>query len=625
MAIRFHLVGAAFFLSMSFGSAIAQNTERFSEKTIQQLQAIQELRQHQSPIENKLSSQLLGAVKAIEGTPRVEQAPHLGSHAEISNEGLVRITINGQITQELESLVAKQGGRDIVTPPERSMMSTLFPLAKVRELAARPEVHAIELSAKPQRNTMPPSTEDDEGEIAHDAAAAREKYKATGSGVRVCVLSDSTTSVDPSSGQRIDNLANAKQNGSLPDVKIIRDYMGTDGNGEGVAMLEIVHRIAPDAELVFTTAEQSSLEMARNLGELTDPANGVKCDIIVDDYSYPDESPFGNGNISSEVAKASKAGILYFSSAANNNNFLKDKKNSGTWEGDFKASATHKPIQIHGKQYSVHEFSPGKTSAMISSSNTNGGLQHCSCISINLWWTDPPNNTSSDYIIAVLDQGGNVTDYSSGSHRRPRASVRANTNSRLVILKEASAPIRFLHLGAYRAYLDVGTPGAVSGHNAAGAANAFSVAEIDASGSKAPYLGGQQVHVIPESSDGPRRIFFDEQGNDTNGNPITSTTNLTSKGGKALKKPDITAASCVTTDVPMSPQSKNPYIFCGTSAAAPHAAAIAALIKSAHSDWTPDQIRKALTTTALDIETPGWDALSGYGVVMPGPALAAHP
>src|SRR6185436_14127838 len=61
--------------------------------------------------------------------------------------------------------------------------------------------------------------------------------------------------------------------------------------------------------------------------------------------------------------------------------------------------------------------------------------------------------------------------------------------------------------------------------------------------------------------------------------------------------------------------------FFGTSAAAPHAAAIAGLIKSANPSCTQAQIKTALTNTAIDIETVGTDRDAGFGIVMPYPAL----
>ena len=68
------------------------------------------------------------------------------------------------------------------------------------------------------------------------------------------------------------------------------------------------------------------------------------------------------------------------------------------------------------------------------------------------------------------------------------------------------------------------------------------------------------------SSDGPRKIFYKPDGTAiTPGNFLFAT-----NGGQTLIKPDFAAADGVTTKTPgFSP-------FFGTSAAAPHAAAIAA-------------------------------------------------
>ena len=63
--------------------------------------------------------------------------------------------------------------------------------------------------------------------------------------------------------------------------------------------------------------------------------------------------------------------------------------------------------------------------------------------------------------------------------------------------------------------------------------------------------------------------------------------------------------------------------FYGTSAAAPHAAAIAALLKSALPGLTLAQVRTALNASAIDIETPGVDRDTGAGIIMAHAALQA--
>ena len=55
--------------------------------------------------------------------------------------------------------------------------------------------------------------------------------------------------------------------------------------------------------------------------------------------------------------------------------------------------------------------------------------------------------------------------------------------------------------------------------------------------------------------------------------------------------------------------------FAGTSAAAPQAAGLAALLWSSHPDWTPNQIAQALREVALDLGPPGHDCETGYGLI----------
>ena len=108
------------------------------------------------------------------------------------------------------------------------------------------------------------------------------------------------------------------------------------------------------------------------------------------------------------------------------------------------------------------------------------------------------------------------------------------------------------------------------------------------------------------SSDGPRKVFYQ-----ANGAPYTPG-DVSSTGGIVRQKPDITAAD----GVQVTGVGGFPSPFFGTSAAAPHAGAIAGLIKSANSLFTPAQIRTALTSTAVDIEALGTDRDSGAGIIL---------
>src|SRR5207247_10053432 len=125
------------------------------------------------------------------------------------------------------------------------------------------------------------------------------------------------------------------------------------------------------------------------------------------------------------------------------------------------------------------------------------------------------------------------------------------------------------------------------------------------------FVGGAANPVETFSSDGPRQIFFN-----ADGTPITPG-NFSSTGGTVRQKPDIAAADGVATATP----GFNPFF--GTSAAAPHAAAIAALLLQLRPDiaergdiTATNVVRGLFATSALDIEGAGVDIQSGVGIVM---------
>jgi hypothetical protein len=97
-------------------------------------------------------------------------------------------------------------------------------------------------------------------------------------------------------------------------------------------------------------------------------------------------------------------------------------------------------------------------------------------------------------------------------------------------------------------------------------------------------------------------VFFE-----ANGTPLTPG-NFSSTGGEVRNQPKLAAADGVSTAAP----GFNPFF--GTSAAAPHAAAIAALLLE-NSDLTPAGFEQVVAATALDIEAASFDRDSGHGIV----------
>jgi subtilisin-like proprotein convertase family protein len=166
-----------------------------------------------------------------------------------------------------------------------------------------------------------------------------------------------------------------------------------------------------------------------------------------------------------------------------------------------------------------------------------------------------------------------------------------------------------LHVNTNRGELAVATAGQTHGHNSTTAPFSFGVAATPAQAAfPGPFGPAHGVELF--SSDGPRRILYHGDGT-----PITPG-NVSSTGGIVLNKPDITAADGGF----VSGAGDFTSPFFGTSAAAPHAAAIVALFKASNPTLTQQQLKDVLFALAIDIEASGIDRDSGVGIVMASPA-----
>ena len=82
---------------------------------------------------------------------------------------------------------------------------------------------------------------------------------------------------------------------------------------EGRAMLQIIHDVAPGAELAFTTGFISPGNFAQGIVDLAN----VDCDIIVDDITYITEPFFKDGIVAQAVEVVSDFDKIYVSAAGN--------------------------------------------------------------------------------------------------------------------------------------------------------------------------------------------------------------------------------------------------------------------------------------------------------------------
>ncbi len=177
--------------------------------------------------------------------------------------------------------------------------------------------------------------------------------------------------------------------------------------------------------------------------------------------------------------------------------------------------------------------------------------------------------------------------------------------------RNPGAQTRAVRVVNFGGELAISSEGGNYGHSAAH--DAVATAAVDqAEAIGGVFQGGPTTQVELFSTDGHRRVFYHP-----NGVRIRGGVTFASGGGEFRLKPEVTAADGVQTNTPgFQP-------FFGTSAAAPHAAGIAALMKSAVPGNNAFRIRSSMIDSAIDIEGAGRDRDSGAGIVSAMGALRA--
>jgi len=631
-------------------SVVAKQEPTIDQSAWQQIQALLEEKEARTPAQQKIDSQLLYSIKMRRGESIAKNVRSLSVDVGANDAGFVTVDITATIDDQLldslrgmsvevsnvfreynslRAIVALEQLETIasfsqvrfIQPRQEALFSqarvgTLKPAdAQLRystpgelpprgwrysdfhERAARVRaaIQPALINASSPNRLLGVGSVTSQGDTTHKAFTARGTFNTDGTGIKIGVLSDG-----------VDSLAVSQGTADLDGVTVLPGQAGF--GDEGTAMLEIIHDLAPGAQLYFATAVNGMPSFAQNIRDL----RTAGCDIILDDVGYFVESPFQDGQTATVVSPNNAglatqavndvvaAGALYFSAAANSGNL--NDGTSGTWEGDFADGGTL-PLLPGGK---VHDFDPGAGVSQSDLITADGFL-------VNLHWSDPLGASNNDYDVFILTSNltsvvASSTNVQNGTQDPYEAIFFAPTGYRVLILQKTGAANRFLHLATNRGELTFSTQGETHGHNAA--SGGYGVAAVCAV-CVFPSAFSASVMVETFSSDGPRRIFFNGDGS-----AITAG-NFSSTGGSVLQQPAITAADGAA----VSGAGGFPSLFYGTSAAAPHAAAIAALLKSANPALTPAQIKTALQSTALDIEAVGIDRDSGAGIVMPFPAL----
>jgi hypothetical protein len=526
----------------------------------------------------KISSSLLQALeRQLKGRAAEEGWPLHNRAIDINAQGLqVYIELQGFAP----SVVGELGQRGVhieVVEPTRRLIQARIPVDRLDEVSQLPFVKFIrppDYGYPDQEHGYPDQqgAVGTEGDRVIRAAVVRRQLGVTGASIRVGVISTG-----------IRGLSQSIASGDLPPQGVTSRSFRADGNleaeAEGTAMLEIIHDIAPGATLFFANVN-TDLEFIQAVNWLADEAGGPNprrgtpggVDILVEDLSFFNGPFDGSSPVSQALGNAAVRGVAVFASAGN--------RAQRHYQGAF--------VDTDGD--TIHDFdvSLGQPRVDGAGETLTVTVRPGERISIYLQWDDPFGASGNDYDLCV--------------HRPPESPTSPNTICSDDLQDGNDDPTERLH------FLPNGSTPITYG-----------ISIINVQGRAAPrtfelFLVGGVMHefVVPDSSipNGGDSHFIVSVGAVPWQTPgVIEPFSSRGPTNDGRLKPDLVAPDGVS----VTGAGGFPSTFFGTSAAAPHAGALAALILSVNPTFTPDVLRAMLTATAIPLGAPSPNQTFGFG------------
>lgn len=527
---------------------------------------------------------------------------------------LVDVTLTGDVkTDEVRRKCEAAGGS--VTAEigwyRKGLLSVWAPLNALESLAAGKGVRALHLA--PRRQLRAGLVTSQGAAVVKSTVVNAMGYN--GEGVTIGAISDSFNEARPF--EHLPGFTTAEadvKNGDLPGagnpdgytdpVHVVQDddqpRYDTD---EGRAMLQIVHDVAPAAKLAFSTCGNTDAEFAANIEKLRTTA---RCQIMCDDIGFPDEPMYSDGVIAQAINSAVASGVTYFSAIGNDGN-------SG-YEATFNPVEKSAALAVAAKQKIVvnsipafernqivawHAFGTDASGSPVVVQNIKTGRFP---VTLVFQWNDPfdltvngNNGVTADYDILIFNGAGAFVESLSGIEDNsstnepielPPKNLHANASYKVCIVltnrvnggnNPVATRVRYIATndsdsitGDYITLSNV----AAFGHAAAADCIGVAAYNYDAAPDHASADHVYSPLVESYSSNGPVDIYFDANGNRL-ASPIT-------RMQPVIAAPD-------NADTSFFPYSGNKFArtdydgdgfpnFPGTSAATPHAAAVAGLL-----------------------------------------------
>lgn len=244
-----------------------------------------------------------------------------------STAGVQAYILMSAVTEANLSVLKANGVTIEISAPAQRRVQARIPLNRLQVVGALPFVNFVRLPTYAVRMT---GSVDTEGDVIHRAEQARQQFTVDGSGVKVGVISDGLKGVFDTNcttcfalpGGPMDSV-----NGDLPSATGTRNSSGvlTSATGgitastftgdndlegiipgcgfggagaEGTALLEIVHDIAPGAQLSFANAD-TDIAFNQAVNKLA-----ASNDVVMDDLAFVGLPADGTSDVSTNTANA---------------------------------------------------------------------------------------------------------------------------------------------------------------------------------------------------------------------------------------------------------------------------------------------------------------------------------
>ncbi len=573
------------------------------------------------------SPELRSATPAEQGDAVSLLAHGAGSLLRDGDSLVVEVRVNGKASARTTGL--RDAGAEILgVSPRYATITAAVDERELGELARAPGVEWVGEQITPMTGSV---GKDDagsgsintcgtgvvtEGNTQLKAGAARTQFDVDGTGVKVGVLSDSfdtkATGLSASDDIATGDLPGpGNPCGRTTAVENLADAPGPQTD-EGRAMLQIVHDLAPGSPLAFATAIGGQTVFADNIRALA--ASGAK--VITDDIIYFREPMYQDGVIAKAINDVTAQGVSYFTMAFNNNGL---GINSYEAVDGYRSTTCPAPVLADraGGADSCMDFDPGAGVDNTLDVNVAAGTP----FRLSLAWAEARFGVSDDFdvyafnpntsgTISAFGKEDNLVSqdptefaaFTVGGAGGRQIVIRryAGTGTpRLKLVSNDNGANTITSLGQAITTPDVSGP-TIYGHNGAETAQTLGAVPFDNS-----------AIVEPFSSRGPVTLLF---------GPDNGTTAAPALGApQVLSKPDVAA-----TDGGINTFFGSGNRFKGTSAAAPHAAAVGALQLEANPTLTLTQVKAAQRNTAVPVGVLGPNVV-GSGLIDAQAAIASAP